>query len=169
MEQRLNKMEYNNRLNRSLEKVNKLPKFIRPFARNKAIGSAVPLVGTAGIKFEKISCTELIAHLPNKRKVQNHIGQVHAAASVLLAETATGILLGVNIPDDKIPLIKSMSTKFIKRSVGRQTAVATLKENEINEIRTLEKGDVNIEVKVVDETGEEVIVSEMIWAWIPKK
>jgi acyl-coenzyme A thioesterase PaaI-like protein len=162
-------MEYNNRLNRSLAKVQKLPKFIRSFARNKAIGNAVPLVGTAGIKFERISCNELIAHLPNKKKVQNHIGQIHAAASVLLAETATGILLGMNIPDDRIPLMKSLSTKFIKRSVGGQTATATLSENEIKEIRTLEKGDVNISVKVVDETGEEVIISEMIWAWIPKK
>ena len=126
-------------------------------------------MGTTGIKFEKISCEELIAHLPNKKKIQNHIKQVHAAASVLLAETATGILLGMNIPDDKLPLIKSLSTKFIKRSLGQQTARAFLSKDQISQIRSSDKGEVNIKVKLVDETGEEVVIIEMLWAWIPKK
>lgn len=161
-------MEYNNRLNRSLEKVKKLPTFIQSWAKNRAIGSAVPMVGTAGIQFEKISCEELVAHLPNQKKVQNHIKQVHAAASVLLAETATGILFGMNIPDDKLPLMKTLSAKFIKRSKGQQSAIATLTKEEILRIRSKEKGDVKVNVRLVDETGEEVVIAEMIWAWVPK-
>ena len=162
-------MEYNNRLNRSLEKVKKLPTFLQSWARTRAIGSVVPMIRTAGIQFEKISCEELIAHLPNKKKIQNHIKQVHAAASVLLAETATGILFGMNLPDDKLPLMKTLSCKFIKRSTGAQTAIATLTTEAIKRIRTEEKGDVQVNVKLVDETGEEVVITEMIWAWIPKK
>ena len=162
-------MEYNNRLNRSLAKAKKLPSALQPWAKNKAIGTAVPMVGTAGIKFEKISCEELVAHLPNKKKVQNHIKQLHAAASVLLAETATGILFGMNLPDDKLPLMKSLTSKFIKRSTGKQTATATLTKKEIQRIRTEEKGDVQVNVKLIDETGTEVILAEMIWAWVPKK
>ncbi|GLR16089.1 DUF4442 domain-containing protein [Portibacter lacus] len=162
-------MEYNNRLNRSLEKVNKLPKFLQNWARNKAIGRAVPMIGTAGIVFDKISCSELVAHIPNHKKIQNHIHQVHAAATVLLAETTTGILLGMNIPDDKLPLMKKLSVKYIKRSIGNQTATATLTEEAIQQIRASESGDLIIPVKLVDESGEDVVVAEMNWAWISKK
>lgn len=162
-------MEYNNRLNRNLEKVNKLPKALHSWAINRVIGKTVPMVGSAGIKFEKITCEELIASLPNNKKVQNHISQVHAAASVLLAETATGILFGMNVPDDKLPLMKKLSAKYIKRSVGEQKAYATLTSEQIQKIRTDDKGDVNVAVKLIDETDEEIVIAEMVWAWIPKK
>jgi len=142
---------------------------MQSFTRNKAIGSAVPMVGSAGVQFEKITCEELIAHMPNKKKVQNHIQQVHAAASVLLAETATGILFGMNIPDDKLPLMKDLSAKYIKRSKGRQTAIAKLSPEQIQLIRTEDIGDVMVDVKLTDETGEEIVIATMNWAWIPKK
>jgi len=124
-------MEYNNRLNRSLKKLKSVPSFIRNFTRNKTIGRVVPFVGTAGLDFEKMTCEEVIVNIPNKKKVQNHISQVHAAASVLLAETASGMVVGMNIPDDKLPLMKNLGAKFIKRSTGAQKAIATLTEEQI--------------------------------------
>lgn len=124
-------MEYNNRLNRSLKKLKSIPSFIRNFTRNKTIGRVVPFVGTAGLDFEKMTCEEVIVNIPNKKKVQNHISQVHAAASVLLAETASGMVVGMNIPDDKLPLMKNLGAKFIKRSTGAQKAIATLTEEQI--------------------------------------
>ena len=96
-------------------------------------------------------------------------GGIHAAASVLLAETASGMVLGMNVPDDKLPLMKSLGAKFIKRSTGAQKAIATLTSEQINLIRETEKGDVNVAVKLIDSTGKEVVVTEMIWAWVPKK
>ena len=162
-------MQYNNRLNRNLKKLESFPSFLKNFARNKTIGNIVPFNGTAGLDFEKMTCEEVIVNIPNKKKVQNHIGQVHAAASVLLAETASGMVLGMNIPDDKLPLMKNLGAKFIKRSTGAQKAIATLTPEQIKLIRETEKGDVNIAVQLVDSTGEEVVVTEMIWAWIPKK
>ena len=141
---------------------------MQSWARNRAIGNTVPMVGTAGIHFEKMTCEELIAILPNRKKIQNHIHQVHAAASVLLAETATGILFGMNIPDDKLPLMKNLSAKYIKRSKGAQQAIANLTPDQIQKIRTDEKGDVNVAVRIIDETGEEVVIADMTWAWIKK-
>ena len=162
-------MEYNNRLNRNLKKLESIPSFLRDIARNKTIGRVVPFVGTAGLDFEKMTCEEVIVNIPNKKKVQNHIAQVHAAASVLLAETASGMVLGMNVPDDKLPLMKNLGAKFIKRSTGAQKAIATLTPEQIKLIRETEKGDVNIAVRLIDSTGEEVVVLEMIWAWVPKK
>lgn len=162
-------MEFNNRLNRTLQKLKSFPKFSQRWMRNKAIGRVVPFVGTAGLDFEKMTCEEVIVNIPNRKKVQNHISQVHAAASVLLAETASGMVLGMNVPDDKLPLMKSLGAKFIKRSTGAQKAIATLTSEQINLIRETEKGDVNVAVKLIDSTGKEVVVTEMIWAWVPKK
>jgi len=157
-------MEYNNRLNRSLQKLKSFPKFLQSRLRNLIIGRTVPFVGTASLDFEKMSCQEVIINLPNKRKVQNHISQVHAAASVLLAETASGMVLGMNVPDDKLPLMKNLSAKFIQRSKGAQKAIASLTEEQIQKIRSEEKGDVNISTQLLDSTGSEVVVVEMIWA-----
>ncbi len=162
-------MEYNNRLNRSIAKVKSAPSFMQRWLRNKAIGRVVPLVGTAGIDFEKMTCEEVILNLPNRRKVQNHISQVHAAGSILLAETASGMVVGMNVPDDKLPLMKSLSGKFIARSTGAQRAVATLTPEQIETIRTTPKGDVNVAVQLLDSKGVEVVIVEMIWAWVPKK
>ena len=162
-------MEYNNRLNRSLEKLTKVPGFLRDYLRNRTIGSVVPFVGTTGLDFEKMSCPEVVVNIPNKKKVQNHIGQIHAAASVLLAETASGMVLGMNIPDDKLPLMKNLSAKYVKRSQGAQKAIATLTPDQIANIRQTDKGEVNIAVRLIDTTGAEVVLTEMIWAWVPKK
>jgi len=162
-------MEFNNRLNRNLKKLESIPNFLKHIARNRVIGRAVPFIGTAGLDFEKMTCEEVIVRIPNKKKVQNHIAQVHAAASVLLAETASGMVLGMNVPDDKLPLMKNLGAKFIKRSTGAQKAIATLTLEQIKSIRETEKGEVNVAVKLMDSTGEEVVLTEMIWAWIPKK
>ncbi len=162
-------MQFNNRLNRNIAKTIKLPNFLRKWALNRSIRNVVPMVGTAGIIFEKITCEELIVRLPNKKKIQNHIHQIHAAATALLAETATGIILGMSIPDNKLPLMKSLKVQYIKRSQGNQQAIATLSKSQIEKIRTEEKGDVNVSVHVTDETGEQIVIAEMIWAWIPKK
>lgn len=162
-------MMYNNRLNRAIAKVNKAPKPLQHWLRDRSIGRAVPMIGTAGIKFEKMTCEEVILNLPNRKKVQNHIQQIHAAASVLLAESASGMIVGMNIPDDKLPLMKSLSSKFIKRSQGAQIAIAALTTQQIEQIRTTDKGEVNVSVQLLDSTGSEVVITEMIWAWIPKQ
>lgn len=161
-------MEYNNRLNRALSKVASAPKFMQQWLRNKSIGRVVPLIGTAGIDFEKMTCQEVILNLPNRKKVQNHVNQVHAAASVLLAESASGMVVGMNVPDDKLPLMKSLSAKFIARSQGAQKAIATLTSEQIDLIRNTNKGEVHVPIQLLDSTGKEVVITEMVWAWVLK-
>jgi hypothetical protein len=87
----------------------------------------------------------------------------------LLAETATGFVVGMSIPDEKLPLMKSMKIDYTKRAQGGLTAVATLTDEQIRQIQTTEKGDVLVNVKVIDESGVEPIQCEMVWAWVPVK
>ncbi len=146
-----------------------MPVFLQNWLRDYSIGKFVKFVGTAGIHFEEMSCHRVSITLPNKSRVQNHIGQIHAAATTLLAETATGMVVGMNIPDNKLPLMKNLSVRFIKRSQGQQKAIATLTDQQISQIRETDKGDVSVSVKITDETEEEVVIAEMNWAWVLKK
>ena len=142
---------------------------LRRWARSKALGRAVRFAGTAGLDFEVVTPTLVVIRLANRPKVQNHIGGVHAAAMALLAETATGFAVGMNVPDDKLPLLKSMSIDYVRRAQGGLRAAAKLTPEQIDALRSQPKGDVLVAVEVKDESGAEPIRCAMTWAWVPKK
>jgi acyl-coenzyme A thioesterase PaaI-like protein len=158
-----------NQLSNLVAQFEKLPEAQKIAGMSKAIGGFVKFTGFAGVTYEKMSPNEVIVSLPNKNEVQNHIGQLHAAAMILLAETATGMVVGMNVPDDRIMLVKSLNTKFVWRSTGAMKAIATLSQEQTEYILQTEKGEVLVPVTVLDETGAEPIKVEAIWAWIPKK
>jgi hypothetical protein len=94
---------------------------------------------------------------------------VHAAAVVLTAESATGLLVGLHVPDDRAPVLKSMKVEFKKRTKGSVRAEASLTRAQIEAIATQEKGEVNVAVRVIDSADAEPVQCEMIWAWTPKR
>ncbi|HBY41992.1 MAG TPA: DUF4442 domain-containing protein, partial [Alteromonas sp.] len=77
--------------------------------------------------------------------------------------------VGVNLPGDKLPLIKSMNLQYVKRAQGDMLAVASLTDEQIAMMQEQEKGEVTVQVKVTDAQNIEPILCEMIWAWVPKK
>ena len=157
-----------NQLSRTVAQLQGLP-LIGQWATSFALGRVVPLVGTAGLRYEAISPERVVVSIRNQRKVQNHIKGVHAAAMALLAETATGFCVGMNVPDDKLPLIKTMKIDYVRRSVGGMRAEASLRPEQIQQILTQDKGEVTVPVIITDESGEQPIHAEMTWAWVPKK
>lgn len=163
-------MAFTNRIRKIQEKINSIaPAFLQTSIISFGLSRYIPYVNTTGIFYEKISPNEVIVRVKNKRKTQNHIKQIHAAATALLAETATGICVGLNLPDDKLPLMKSLKVNYIARSQGWQKATATLSEANCLRIQTEERGDITVPVVLVDSKGTIVVECEMIWAWIPKK
>lgn len=94
-----NKALADNRLAKVVNTIQSYPKFIRSFLLNFVIRKTVKLVGTAKIEVLKLSKEESIFRIQNRKKVQNHIGTVHAAAMALIAETATGMVVGMNVPE----------------------------------------------------------------------
>ena len=158
-----------NQLSRTVAKFQGLPAGLSPWLTSFVLGNVVPLVGTAKLRFEEISNQRVVVSIRNRRKVQNHIKGVHAAAMALLAETATGFCVGMNVPDDKLPLIKKLKVDYLKRSVGDMKAVAQLRPEQIQQILSQDKGEVTVPVSITDESGQEPIQCEMVWAWVPKK
>lgn len=158
-----------NRLHKIVHNIKKLPPFFQKTALSFTIGNVVKFVGTAGINFENMTTNQVILTLANKKKVQNHLQQIHAAATALLAETASGMVFGMNIPDNKIALVKNMSINYTKRSQGEQKAIAILTDEAIQIIKSEDKGEVLIPVTITDSVGTQVVEVEILWAWIPKK
>lgn len=156
-----------NRLERSLERLDEVPAFLRGFARNVVLRRAVPFTGTAGVQFITVTPEEVQVRLANERRVQNHIGSVHASAMNLLAETATGMVVGMNVRDDCLPLAKELRMAFRKRSTGALLAVAQLTPEQRAAMQASDKGEVQVKVTVTDEAGVEPVECEFTWAWVP--
>ena len=161
-------MTATNRLSKLVKATAKLPKGIRSTLWSKAFGRIVPMVGSANIRYLEVSHDKVVVKIENHRAMQNHIGQVHACAMALLAETATGFVTGMNVPDSCIVLIKSLKVDFKRPSKGAMTAVVTLTDEQQKLMQSSEKGETLVSVVVTDESNEEPIQCEMLWAWVAK-
>ena len=149
-----------------------LPAGARSSILSKAFGKVVPYVGTTGIYYETVEPNQVVVSLNNNKAVQNHIGSIHAVAITLLAETATGFILGLNLPSDRVLLIKSYSINFYRPiKKGQVAAVATLSDEQRLDILNTPKGEMVIPCVIHDresDSDRDPIVVEMLWAWVPK-
>jgi len=161
-------MTQTNRLSKLVKATSKFPKGIQSILLSKTFGRVVPMIGTAKIRYVEITSSRVEVKIENNKHIQNHIGQVHACAMALVAETATGFVTGMNIPDSCIVLIKHMNIQFKRPSKGSLTAVATLSDEQRKLMQQSEKGETLVAVTVTDESGQEPIICEMLWAWVSK-
>ena len=158
-----------NRLQRQLSRLNEVPTYFRPWFQSIVLGRAVPFTGTAKLRYEVMLPEKVVVFVANRRKVHNHIEGVHAMATTLAAETATGMVMGMNVRDDCLPVIKEMRVQFTKRGMGAMRAVATLTDAQRALIQSTDKGEVTVPVVVTDDSGNHPLVCEFIWAWIPSR
>ena len=156
-----------NRLERQLDRLSEVPAFARPWFRSVVLRRAVPFTGTAGLNFLQMTPNLVEIGIRNQKKVQNHIEGIHASAMNLLAETATGMVVGMNVRDDCIPLAKELKMMFKKRATGDMRAVATLTDEQRALMQASDKGEVHVTVTVTDEAGVHPVECEFVWAWIP--
>ncbi len=156
-----------NRLQLQLEQIDDYPKFLRPWVRNLVLRRAVPFTRTAGVEFIEMSPNRVEVRLRNEPRVRNHIGGIHASAMNLLAETATGMAVGLNVRDDCVPLAKHMTMAFRQRATGALRAVAVLTDAQRAAMQADPKGEMQVQVTVTDEAGVEPVECEFTWAWVP--
>lgn len=157
-----------NALQRQLALFNRLPAILSKPLISFALGQVVPMVGAAGLCFDEVSAARVVVSLKNRRRVRNHIKGIHAGAMALLAETATGFCVGMNLPDSKLPLIKSMHIDYKRRAQGDMRAEAHLSAAQIQQIMHEDKGEVTVPVLITDSSGQSPIEAQMVWAWVPK-
>ncbi|MBA6225864.1 DUF4442 domain-containing protein [Colwellia sp. MB02u-18] len=157
-----------NRFSRIVKQIKKFPKISHSFLLTKLFCSQVKYASTSKVTLVDIEQQQVKLSMVNRKRVQNHIGGVHAIAAALLAESATGIVFGLNLPDSCLPLLKSMTINYQRRMQGDLTAIASISDQQIA-LLTQEKGNMDIAVTITDESGEQPIECIMTWAWISKK
>ena len=105
-------MTKSNRLTKLVKATSRLPQGMRTALLSKTFGRVVPMVGSAKIRYQEVSASKVVVSMVNHKAMQNHIGQIHACAMALLAETATGFVTAMNVPDSAVVLIKSLKVDF---------------------------------------------------------
>ena len=148
-------------------RLDEAPAFMRGFVQNIILRRAVPFTGTAGVQFVSLAPERVEVRLANEHRVHNHSGGVHASAMNLLAETATGMVVGMNVRDDCLPLAKDLRMVFKKRATGALKAVATLTPEQRAAMQSSDQGEVQVAVTVTDDAGVEPVECAFTWAWVP--
>lgn len=160
---------FDNRLRRTLRPLARWPAGLGVPLRSFLIGRTIPFVGTAGLRIERLDEQGVVVFVANRRHVRNHIGTLHAAAMALLAETASGLALGIHVRDDAIPVIQRMTVFYEKRAQGAMRAEARIPDEEIARLHGESRGELLVPVTVTDAAGLSPIRCEMQWAWRPKQ
>ncbi len=105
------------------------------------------------------------ATLTHRRSVTNHLGTVHAIALCNLAEFAGGLMTDASIPASMRWIPKGMSVEYLKKAVGRQTAVAT---PEFAPVESAAGYELPVNV-VVTNPGGDAVFKARISMWISPK
>jgi acyl-coenzyme A thioesterase PaaI-like protein len=163
-------MRIENQLYQQIKPLSQLPETAQIPKQTAVMAQFVPFLATTGIQFDVLNRETVTVSIQNIRAVQNHIQGVHACAMATLAETATGFVVSLNTPDNKLPLLKSMHINYMRLSKGDMTATATLNDEQALRMQNEDKGDFEVVCQVSDERHDcppiEVI---MTWAWVTKR
>ena len=162
-------MPTRNRLALAAHLIQRLPRQFHEPLLSRLFCSQVRFAGTANVRIQKLSSDEVRMSLANRRRVRNHIDGMHAAAMALLAESASGCMVGMNLPDHKLPLIKHLKVDYLRRASGGLRAIATLTEAQRRAMVEEDKGEALVQVTMIDDAGGEPIRCEMHWVWVTKK
>lgn len=146
-----------------------LPARLRKPLVTRAVGAVIPFVDTAGCFIEAYTSTYVAVRLDNREAVQNHLGGLHAAAMALLAETASGLVVALNVPPASAPLLRTMNVSFDRFARHPVQAEARLSDDDPDRIQSRPIGRVDVEVTLTaPEEDETLVSSELEWAWLPE-
>ena len=91
--------------------------------------------------------------LRKRRRVENHIGTVHALAMGNLCELAAGMVTEISVPPTMRWLPRGMTIEYLRKAESDVTATARLVKSEWAGAAE----NVAVPVSVVDVTGTEVV------------
>ncbi len=102
--------------------------------------------------------------IPDKRRVHNHIGTVHAIALCNGLEMAMGALAEVTIPASKRWIPKGMTVAYTAKAVGDITCIAETDQEQWDSA----EGDLPVRVRGLTKDGT-VVIEGTINLWVTTK
>lgn len=118
---------------------------------SRGIGWQAPYSGTIRPSVEELQPGRAVLHMPDRRRVRNHLRSIHAAAMMNLCELTGGLLSLVSIPPGARMIITGAQIEFVKKARGRLTSIGTC-----HVPQRPDHGELAVTVSVRDEEGDEV-------------
>lgn len=112
-----------------------------------------PYFGTIRPRFIDFEPGRAVVHMCKRRRVQNHIGTVHAIAMCNLAELAAGTMIDASIPATHRWIPKGMTVEYRAKAKTDVQAVATLRPDQ----SFGDSEDVPVDVAIRDRDREDVV------------
>jgi len=155
---------------RIADRYENVPSHLRRPLVTKAVGEVIPFVNTAACYVEAYTPRRVAVRLDNEERLQNHLGGLHAAALALLAETATGLVVALNVSDGSTPLLRAMNISFDEFAREAVKAEATLSDDEGSQIQSRPIGQIKVDVGLTAPEDDTTLVSGTLkWAWVPEQ
>ncbi|MCB9663623.1 MAG: DUF4442 domain-containing protein [Alphaproteobacteria bacterium] len=114
-----------------------------------AVCRAAPYFSTIRPRFTRFDPGHVVAVVPKRRAVTNHLGTVHAIAMCNAAELVGGTCTDLLVPDELRWLPVGMEVEYLK--LAKTTLTATCRIDDPAPFRT--EGDVEVPVDVTDTAG----------------
>ncbi|MDR3426554.1 hotdog fold domain-containing protein [Silvimonas sp.] len=123
-----------------------------------------PYFGSISPRFDVLEPGKAQVSIKKRRKVQNHIGTVHAIAMCNMAELAAGTMTDVTIPVTHRWIPKGMTVEYLKKAETHLRAVATV-------TAPADWGtgmDLPVKVEVLD-SNEQLVLLATVTMWVSAK
>ena len=112
-----------------------------------------PYFASIAPRIERLEPSRCDARIRQRRRIQNHIGTVHAIAMCNLAELVGGMMTDVSIPASMRWIPKGMTVQYLKKAKGTLRATAT---PDIAVVASEQGYELPVSVDVQDAAGEHV-------------
>ncbi|WP_033443220.1 DUF4442 domain-containing protein [Saccharothrix sp. NRRL B-16314] len=134
-----------------------------------AMKQTVPWVKTVGVEFPEVAADRVVAELPDREDLRNHVGGPHAAMMFGVAETASGaVVIAAFGPhmDKATPLVVRSEIAYKKVARGTLRAEAVLGRPAADVVAELAAGTrPEFPVSVTITNAEGVTTGEMTVVW----
>lgn len=140
-----------------------------------AMKQTVPWVETAGIEFPEVAADRVVAELPDREELRNHIGGPHAAMVFGVAETASGAVVLAAFSRQlavATPLVARSEITYRKPALGVLRAEAVLGRPAADVVAELEAGtrpEFPVEVTITNAEGVTTASMTVVWTLRPHR
>jgi acyl-coenzyme A thioesterase PaaI-like protein len=129
-----------------------------------AFAQKAPYFASVRPRFTVIEPNRAELVIPDRRRVHNHLGTVHAIALCNGLEAAMGALAEASIPSTKRWIPKGMTVSYTAKAVGDITCIAETEPDQW----TGDDPDLPVAVRGVDPDGK-VVIEGVINLWVTEK